>query len=246
MGQKQDPTALAVVEWREYAGARDAAAFEHGKETLLSLRHLERMPLGTPYPEVVHRVGCLMRSRRLAGGERRHLVVDGTGVGPAVVDLLRQEDLPSRLWPVTITRGDTERYADEYYRVPKRDLIVGLQVLMQQGGLQIAEGMKEGATLVKEMAEMRVKISGSAHEQYGAWRSGEHDDLVLAVALACWVVRKAAPRVRRGGERGHPAPVTPLYVDVSLLRIGELLLSNAHRIGLVNRPWPPEKYGAPK
>jgi hypothetical protein len=106
--------------------------------------------------------------------------------------------------------------------------------------------MKEGATLVKEMAEMRVKISGSAHEQYGAWRSGEHDDLVLAVALACWGVRKAAPRVRRGGERGHPAPVTPIYVDVSLLRIGELLLSNAHRIGLVNRPWPPEKYGAPK
>ena len=85
----------------------------------------------------------------------------------------------------------------EVYRVPKRDLIVGLQVLMQQGGLQIAEGMKEGATLVKEMAEMRVKISGSGNEQFGAWRSGEHDDLVLAVALACWGVKKVTPRVRR-------------------------------------------------
>jgi hypothetical protein len=197
LGQKQDPAALAVVEWAECGGAGDAAAFEHGNPSSLSLRHLERMPLGTPYPEVVERVSYTMRSRQLAGGERRHLVVDGTGVGPAVVDLLRREDLHSRLWPVTITRGDTERYADEYYRVPKRDLIVGLQVLMQRGGLQIAEGMKEGATLVKEMAEMRVKISGSAHEQYGAWRSGEHDDLVLAVALACWGVRKAAPRVRR-------------------------------------------------
>jgi hypothetical protein len=98
---------------------------------------------------------------------------------------------------VTITCGDTERYADGYYRVPKRDLIVGLQVLMQQCGLQIAEGMKEGATLVREMAEMQVKISGSGNEQFGAWRSGEHDDLVLAVALACWGVRKVAPRVRR-------------------------------------------------
>jgi hypothetical protein len=98
---------------------------------------------------------------------------------------------------VTITGGDTERYAGEYYRVPKRDLIIGLQVLMEQGGLQIAEGMKEGATLVKEMAEMRVKVSASAHEQFGAWRRGEHDDLVLAVALACWGVRKVAPRVRR-------------------------------------------------
>src|SRR5664279_3703898 len=197
LGQKQDPTAMAVVEWAEYNGAWDAVAYDYRKETALSLRYLERIPLGTPYPEVVYRVGCTMRSRQLAGAECRHLVVDGTGVGPAVVDLLWQEDLQSKLWPVTITGGDTERYADEYYRVPKRDLIVGLQVLMQQGGLQIAEGMKEGATLVKEMADMRVKISGSAHEQFGAWRSGEHDDLVLAVALACWGVRRAAPRVRR-------------------------------------------------
>ena len=197
LGQKQDPTAIAVVEWREYAGAWDAVAFNHRMETSLSLRHLERIPLGTPYPEVVYQVGCTMRSRQLADAERRHLVVDGTGVGPAVVDLLRQEDLQSKLWAVTITGGDTERYADEYYRVPKRDLVVGLQVLMQQGGLQIAEGMKEGATLVKEMAEMRVKISGSGNEKFGAWRSGEHDDLVLAVALACWGVRKTAPRVRR-------------------------------------------------
>ena len=197
LGQKQDPTALAVVEWAEYVGAWDAVAFEHRKETSLSLRHLERMPLGTPYPEVVYRVGCTMRSRQLAGAERRYLVVDGTGVGPAVVDLLLLEDLQAKLWPVTITSGDTERYADGYYRVPKRDLIVGLQVLMQQCGLQIAEGMKEGATLAREMAEMRVKISGSGNEQFGAWRSGEHDDLVLAVALACWGVRKVTPRVRR-------------------------------------------------
>jgi hypothetical protein len=197
LGQKQDPTALAVVEWAEYVGAWDAVAFENRKETSLSLRHLERMPLGTPYPEVVYRAVSTMRSRQLAGGECRHLVVDGTGVGPAVVDLLRQEDLQSQLWPVTITSGDTQRYADGYYRVPKRDLIVGLQVLMQQGGLQIAEGMKEAATLVKEMAEMRVKISGSGNEQSGAWRSGEHDDLVLAVALAYWGVKKAPPRVWR-------------------------------------------------
>ena len=95
LGQRQDPTALAVVEWTEYAGAWDAAAFEYRKETSLNLRYLERVPLGTPYPEAVYRVGCTMRSRQLAGGESRHLVVDGTGVGPAVVDLLRQEDLQS-------------------------------------------------------------------------------------------------------------------------------------------------------
>jgi hypothetical protein len=175
LGQRQDPTALAVVEW-----AGPAAA--------LSLRHLERMPLGTPYPEVVKRVSSRMRSPQLAGG-RRHVVVDGTGVGQAVVDLLREEDLQSYLWPVTITGGGTESYADGYFRVPKRELIVGLEVLFEQRGLRIAKGMKDGATLVNEMSEMRVKLSSNAHQRYGAGRSGEHDDLVLAVALACWGVR---------------------------------------------------------
>ncbi|MEO8595978.1 MAG: hypothetical protein ABI759_21835 [Candidatus Solibacter sp.] len=198
LGQRQDPTALAVVEWKEYAGAWDAAAFTHRRETSLSLRHLERIPLGTSYPDVVERVISVMQSRTMQSAERTHLIVDGTGVGPPVVDLLRSRDLGgAKLWPVTITGGDSERYADGYYRVPKRDLIVGLQVLVQQGRLQIASGMREGTELVKEMSEMRLKVTGAGSERYGADRSGEHDDLVLAVSLACWGVKKGATPVRR-------------------------------------------------
>jgi len=196
LGQRQDPSALAVVEWHEYETTRDPVTFAWRLETALSLRHLERISLGTPYPEVVERVAAVMRSPKLEGAERRHLIVDGTGVGPAVVDLLRERDLQAKLWPVTITGGDTEHYSDGYYRVPKRDLIVGLQVLLQQGGLQIAGGMRESAQLVKEMTDMRVKITGAGNERYGADRSGEHDDLVLAVALGCWGVKKGTIRPR--------------------------------------------------
>jgi len=56
--------------------------------------------------------------------------------------------------------------------------------------------------LAREMAEMRVKITPSGNEQYGAWREGEHDDLVLAVALACWGARKAYP-CAPDGEDGY-------------------------------------------
>ncbi|MEJ7861626.1 MAG: hypothetical protein WKF90_08310 [Pyrinomonadaceae bacterium] len=31
-----------------------------------------------------------------------------------------------------------------------------------------------------------MKINDSAHDTYGAWREGTHDDLVLAAALALW------------------------------------------------------------
>jgi hypothetical protein len=34
-----------------------------------------------------------------------------------------------------------------------------------------------------------VNIS-TAHDSYEAWREGDHDDLVLATALACWRAAK--------------------------------------------------------
>ena len=208
LGQSRDYTALAVVERVEMAGDWDAATFTHRIEAALRLRYTERVPLGTSYPEVVKRVGRVMRSGALAAGTR-HLVVDATGVGRPVVDLLRQEiraqasgewvgGIPvmagwCRLWPVVITGGDAEGTGGGCYYVPKRDLVVGLQVLMQQGGLQIASGLREGAALVREMAEVRVRTTGGGREQYGVWKDGEHDDLVLALGLACWAVKKTRP-----------------------------------------------------
>jgi hypothetical protein len=32
---------------------------------------------------------------------------------------------------------------------------------------------------------VKINIS-TAHDSYEAWREGDHDDLVLSVALACW------------------------------------------------------------
>ena len=51
----------------------------------------------------------------------------------------------------------------------------------------------ESETLVKELGNIRIKVSLAGHDTYGAWREGEHDDLVLAAALACWRAFKKAP-----------------------------------------------------
>src|SRR5213080_4767292 len=92
LGQSQDPTALGVVERVEFAGEWDAVAFGYRIETAVRLRHLERIALGTPYPDVVARVVKVLGSRALAAGHR-HLVVDATGVGRPVVDLLRAAEM---------------------------------------------------------------------------------------------------------------------------------------------------------
>src|SRR5579871_956446 len=95
--------------------------------------------------------------------------------------------------PVVVTGGEAETKAQGYWRVPKRDLIAGLQVVLQNGELQIAAELALGPARVREMAEMRVKVTAEGNARYGAWREGEHDDLVFAVALACWAVRRTHP-----------------------------------------------------
>ncbi|HEY6072804.1 MAG TPA: hypothetical protein VIV15_05250, partial [Anaerolineales bacterium] len=79
LGQSRDYSAIAVLERAERTGPWDPVVCAWNKKIELNLRHLERLPLGTPYPDVVERVTAITRSEKLAG--RCHLAVDGTGVG---------------------------------------------------------------------------------------------------------------------------------------------------------------------
>src|SRR5205085_4277109 len=117
------------------------------------------------------------------------LVPDATGVGGPVMDLLRAARLGCPIVPVVITGGERAIYSDDTWRVPKRDLVIGLQVMFEMQRLEIAESLPDAATLVTELMSMRVKISPAGHDSYGAAsgaREGPHDDLVLAVGLAVW------------------------------------------------------------
>jgi hypothetical protein len=180
LGQAQDYTAVSIVETIEAPRTDDG---RRGERTF-HVRHLERFALRTTYPTMVARVAEMLHSERLKGST--DLVVDGTGCGVPVMDLLRD----ARLSPVavTITGGDAESRGDRgEYRVPKRDLVGVMQVLLQAGRLKIAAELPEAPILQAELLNFQVKINlDTAHDSYGAWREGTHDDLVLSVALACW------------------------------------------------------------
>ncbi len=94
---------------------------------------------------------------------------------------------------LTSYRGRAGRVKDGYYRVPKAHLITGLRLQLEMGMLQIAAKLENGPALVTELADMRVKVTVGGNEQFGAWREGTHDDLVLAVALASWGMGKVFP-----------------------------------------------------
>jgi hypothetical protein len=143
LGQSQDFTAVAAVERVAEQGEWDAVQFGYPKYWTLRLRHLERMALGTPYPAMVRRVCEIVRSGDLAG--RCHLVVDATGVGRPVVDLLREARPGCRILPVTITSGDAESVEGAYYRTPKRDLVTtGCRCCCSAGDCRLRRGWSMG------------------------------------------------------------------------------------------------------
>lgn len=154
----------------------------------LAVRHLERFELGTPYPKVVERVAGLLGSGTISE-KGAVLLVDKTGVGAGVVDMFRWAGC--RPVPVTIHGGSSVQKDKDGrgFRVPKRDLVGAVQVLLQAspGRLKIAEALREAQTLKTELLNFRVKLDPrTAHDSYEHWREGDHDDLVLATAMACW------------------------------------------------------------
>ncbi len=185
LGQTSDYSALAVLE-------RPAEADPAGAEPVYDLRHLQRYVLGTPYTGIVASVGTLTAGPPFQGGAT--LVVDQTGVGRAVVDMLRQQAVTARLVPVTITGGQAvTQEPDGSYHVPKKELVTCLQLLLEGRRLRIARSLAEADTLVRELQNFQVKITQAAHEVFGNWREGLHDDLVLAAALACWYAERHPP-----------------------------------------------------
>ena len=213
LGQSKDFTALAVIEatdlgtgeW-ETLGHRPTLISPIDGAVLMSepitqeqtirvhhLRHLARFDLGTTYPKIVDHVTTLMAIPPL--NDDAMLTVDKTGVGAAVVDLLEDAPINAYLTAVTIHGGDEISHEGRHYRIPKRDLVGALQVLLQTGRLKIAQRLPLAATFTKELNDFRVKISDAGHDSYGAWREGQHDDLVLAVALACWRAENPPPKL---------------------------------------------------
>jgi hypothetical protein len=154
------------------------------------VRHLERFELHTRYPEIVEHVKLLLRREPFRRRLRyTRLLGDRTGVGAGVLDSFYEHGV----YPISVTIHGGSAVTQEpatsllSYRVPKRDLVSAVQVPLQNGSLKIAPQMELAPVLKKELLNFRVKIDAkTAHDSYEHWREGDHDDLVLATALAAW------------------------------------------------------------
>jgi phage FluMu gp28-like protein len=180
LGKQHDYSTIVIVEKR-------------GDELLV--RGAERIPLGTPYSRLVEILREVVRRPELAG--RCSVVVDATGLGEPVMEMIRRADLGCDVTAAVISGGKraSRKKTGKYKTVPKYDLMTGLQVALEDEELKIARRMSEARSLVKELTDIRVNERGGM----GAEGSGQHDDLVMAVALACWRAKRGQNDWGAGG-----------------------------------------------
>jgi hypothetical protein len=176
IGQKRDPTAICVVEC-------EGRLVNGRKETHYLVRHLDRLPLGTPYPKVAEEVARITASVRLKSGASPAVYVDATGVGQPVLDLIGAAGVTSRLYGVYFTHGDRRTEDGHKVILGKAYLVSRLQTLLQSGRIHLPR-TAEAEVLAEELLNYEIRVDENANDRYGAFRVGTHDDLVTALGLA--------------------------------------------------------------
>jgi hypothetical protein len=153
---------------------------------------LKRWPLGTAYAAVADDLARFL-GQPVFRDSPPVVVADATGVGQAVCEQIQarlsKEARPWSMAMVTITCGSAVTLDEKMsgcWRVAKKELVSVLRRLLGEGRLHVEPTLPEAALLARELGTFQVKITDAKNETFESWREKDHDDLVLAVALACW------------------------------------------------------------
>jgi hypothetical protein len=155
---------------------------------------------GLGYEEMADRIANLMQNPRLR--MNTDLIVDGTGIGDAAVELIRKRGL----YPIVIIFSGGESPREHYAEfgsifntpgqgklsgakvlkdisVPKKDLVDAGKVMIQQGRLRIAPG-KWNEAFREQLAKFKGKLNETTKRtKYEAETEQDHDDLVVCFLM---------------------------------------------------------------
>ncbi len=151
------------------------AIVERSPSGHLVLRLLRAFEVGTPYSAVVEETSRLLRALGVV-----KLAVDRSGVGEAVYERLTEE------------LGEWAVEGFKFTSESKAELLSGLKLLMESGRLRLPYHRP-----------LLAQLTGITCEPARSGRlvlrhpPGRHDDMVMALALACWAAEKSHPGAAR-------------------------------------------------
>lgn len=209
LGKAQDYTAWAAMEHRTLSWHRERGEYvlfpedymdrvinyENSQEAL-GLIGLSQIPLHTPWGTVAKELDGLI-AKCLQAEKRAEVQVwiDASGLGDPVIDgfiepiIQSHEDEVRRcvMYPVRIVSGE-QAYDFDAKTVSKIHLIDNAMVMREKQEFVIASGLKDRPVMelfekqIQDFRRFEGKRAGTI--RYEAIE-GEHDDIVIAFALAC-------------------------------------------------------------
>jgi hypothetical protein len=178
LGQKWDPTAIAVVEVPYNQSHRFA-------------KYLKRLPLGLLYADAAAKVKRLDEQLR-AGVREKGLpclityILDSTGVGEGVSEMVIKALPNADIRKCYLTGGIDPKEDGIQIKLPKTQLVSTLVALFDDGRVKLPRSSNGIEAMVGELLNYEIHVSEEGHDQFGAFKTGSHDDLVTALGLACW------------------------------------------------------------
>ena len=192
LGQSVDYTAISVIEQidtprLELRNGWPTGGVEYDR--MFEVRELQRLERGASYVDQVRHIAETMATAPLT--DNANLIVDRSGVGRGVFDMLVREQLNPVGITITAGDGSSQRgYTRGYlgFNVSKLELVGQLIATAHQSKLKVSKKLPLAPVLQQELQDFRVSYTDSGYSKFGA-RSGKHDDLVLSVAVAIWWAR---------------------------------------------------------
>ena len=202
MGKRKDPATIAVCQrvTKVRGDATPGPGIYIGHSTPevvyteLDFVMLEEFPLGTTYRDIVARHKDIVTDKEVFRNVD-HLV-DATGVGEAVLEMMHI-DLPDCIG-LYFTGGDRVREGKTKTElfVPKRDIAMSLllwhqhdRIHVNQGHDRTRDGRRQAEVFQRyeeQLSKFKEKIKTTHHTVWENESDADHDDLVIAVAMACW------------------------------------------------------------
>lgn len=208
-GSAQDPSGVVIIEdrclprWRQSPERKpdgmpkwiDGTQQELG-ERERAIVYADRL-VAWRYSEVIEHVAGLMAKPSLAG--RCRLVVDASGVGAGIVEMLTAAKI--KHVAVTITAGAAiSEKSSSAFNVSKNLLVTALAAAMEHGELRIVDGLAMREALLAELASFTTKQSNSGAMVLDAGDAAGHADMAIAAALAWFMSNHAVGGVMEQGK----------------------------------------------
>jgi hypothetical protein len=171
--QLRDWSALAVVDMQYKPKAK---RFEYD---LIAMGRKQ----GLPYDQIVDWVIRTLKRPEFNRAQPPEFLLDATGVGVAVRDMLKAKGVRSKA--VTITSGEALTRTGPELHLGKARLIGKFLGAFDAGKVHVNPNMPIWPQVEHEMLSFRAEMSAQGRVKLEA-EPGENDDMLFALAMAVW------------------------------------------------------------